>query len=80
MKIVSIVGIVAMTLSLSVVADVSFDAVRVFLWFDGYTLIKMRNGDTQRLTALDAQGSEVLLTISPLEGEVSSEYVHAMDK
>lgn len=81
MRIVSIVQIVAMTLSLSVSANVSFDNARALLWSDGYTLIKMRGGDAQRLTAFDTEGSPVLLTISPREGEISSaEYVHAMDK
>lgn len=81
MKIVSIVPIVAMTLSLSVAANVSFDNARALLWSDGYTLIKMRNGDAQQLTAFDTEGSPVLISISPPEGDVSSiEYVHAMDK
>lgn len=80
MRIVSMVAIAAMTLSLSVAADISFDAVRALLWFDGYNLVKMRNSDPLRLTAFDTQGSAVLLSISPIEGEISSiEYLHAMD-
>lgn len=77
----SMTSITAMLLSLSVMANVSFDEVSALVRSDGYTLIKMRNSDPQRLLAFDTEGSEVLLTISSPEGEiVSIEYLRAMDE
>ena len=81
MRILSMVSIAAILLSMPVVAHVSFDEIRASVWSDGYTLIKMRNGDPLRLSAFDTEGSEVLLTIGSPEGEITNiEYLRAMDE
>ena len=94
MKILSIVAIAAMTLSLPVVAehsglnapagqeiDVSFEVSKARLMSEGYSSIRMNNGDPLRLLAFNTEGSEVFVTISSQTGAISStEYAHAMDK
>ena len=94
MKILSIVAIAAMTLSLPVAAeysglnapagqeiDVSFEVSKARLMSEGYSSIRMNNGDPLQLLAFNTEGSEVFVTISSQTGEISgTEYAHAMDK
>jgi hypothetical protein len=47
----------------------------------GYHSIRMIHGNPLRSLAFNTGGSEILLTINPKTGEISStEYAHAMDK
>lgn len=82
LSILSIVTIgAAMSLSFPAAANLSFHDVRELLRSDGYTLIKMFKNDPLQVSAFDMEGSEVLITVSFPEGEISGiQYVHAMDK
>jgi hypothetical protein len=47
----------------------------------GYREIRMSNGQALRLSALDKEGSQVLLTIDEYTGAVrDEEYLHRMDE
>ncbi|MEM7024917.1 MAG: hypothetical protein AAF637_20405 [Pseudomonadota bacterium] len=52
--------------------DVSYEASRARLHAAGYSDVQQVDGDALRLKALDRQGTPVLLSINPQDGEIES--------